>query len=633
MHKYQGQKSDRFSSKPRKYNSKPSFKRPKFKSYSGTKNFLPMCYEDMQARSWNELDILLISGDSYIDHPAFAMALLGRLLEFHGFRVGIITQPDWKDPDIVEKLQIMGRPRLFAGVSAGAIDSMLAHYTAFRKKRHDDAYTPGGKWGARPNRAVAVYTNLVKQAFPDLPIIGGGIESSLRRLIHYDFWSDSLRKSIIADAKLDLVIYGMGERAIVQVAENLDEFYQAHPECLYKNYPKTKKSWQVALENIRGTARIIKEAEIVSLPTSATILPSFQDIEKNPSLLVETSLISEKHIQHGNHQLVQLQDSQRAVLVERPAKPLTEMEMDLLYDLPFNRKSHPIYQHGYLAEHFGEIPAESMMETSITSHRGCGGGCSFCSLSLHQGRQISSRSKNSILAEINRLTKQNNFNGSISDVGGPSANMWQAKCQGKEKSSEFKCERSSCLTPKICPQFKVDQNEHINLLKEVKNLPKVRNVRVASGVRFDLAMTQKTALEEYAGQFTGGQLKVAPEHCSEKVLELMRKPQMDSFEVFLKAFYNYCQKAGKEQYVVPYLLSAFPGCTDEHMLELAKWLRDRNWKPQQVQCFVPTPGTVATAMFYAECDQNRNKIFVAKSDAQRLRQHGILMGTTVDTVL
>ncbi len=613
-----------------KSSHKPLNRKQKFSSYEGNSEFLPMCYQDMQARSWKELDILLISGDAYIDHPAFATALLGRLLQYHGFRVGVITQPDWKDPNITEKLQAMGRPRLFAGISAGAIDSMLAHYTAFRKKRHDDAYTPGGKWGARPNRAITVYTNLVKQAFPDLPIVGGGIESSLRRLSHYDFWTDSLRKSIIADAKLDLLIYGMGERAIVEVAENLDDFYQKHPECLYTNYPKQKKSWQEALQNIDGTVRIIKKSEIVNLPKNTEILPSHQDIEKSPKLLLESSLMSEKHIQHADHLLVQIQDAERAVLVEKPAKPLTSYEMDLLYDLPFSRKSHPIYKHGYNPEHRGEIPAESMMQSSITSHRGCGGGCSFCSLALHQGREISSRSKKSIFAEINKLAKEKSFNGSISDVGGPSANMWQAKCKLKQKENTFNCKRSSCLTPKICPNFDVDQDKHIELLEEIKNLPKIKNVRIASGVRFDLALTQKNALAEYAGQFTGGQLKVAPEHCSANVLNLMRKPQMDSFEIFLKAFYNYCKKVGKEQYVVPYLLSAFPGCTDENMQELAKWLQDRNWKPQQVQCFVPTPGTVATAMFFAECDMGGNKIFVAKSDAQRLRQHGILMGTTVD---
>ena len=591
----------------------------------GYESFLPMNRADMEARGWKELDILIISGDAYIDHPAFAAALLGRYLESHGFKVGIITQPDWRDPNVTKKIQEMGRPRLFAGVSAGAVDSMLAHYTAFRKKRHDDAYTPGGECGARPNRAVAVYTNLLRQAFPNLPVVSGGIESSLRRLSHYDFWSDSLRKSIIADAKLDLVLYGMGEKAILEVALNLQEFQRKHPELKWDSEviqkSKNKKPWQDALCNINGSARLIKCAEIESLPKGAVILPSHNDIEQNPKLLIEATLLAEKHIHQENHILVQIVDNDRAVLVEKPATPLNEDEMDALYDLPYTRQAHPRYT--------GSVPAETMMQTSMTCHRGCGGGCSFCSLALHQGRHISSRSKESLLLEAKKLASQKNFDGAISDVGGPSANMWQAHCSLEEKGTKDKCKRDSCMAPKICPNFIIDQNDHLNLLRDIKDIKNIEHVRVASGVRFDLALTQKAALNGYAGEFTGGQLKVAPEHCSKEVLELMRKPQMDNFEVFLEAFYGYCKKMDKEQYVVPYLLSAFPGCTDEHMRELAAWLQERNWKPRQVQCFVPTPGTVASAMFHAECDPKGEPLFVAKSDAQRLRQHGILMGTAI----
>lgn len=608
-------------------------------------DFLPMSYTDMKARGWHELDILFISGDAYIDHPAFAMAILGRHLEAHGFRVGIITQPDWKDPQIVEKIQAMGRPRLFAAVSAGAVDSMLAHYTAFRKKRHDDAYTPGGDCGARPNRAVAVYTNILRQAFPHLPVVAGGIEASLRRLSHYDFWTDSLRKSIVADAKLDLVLYGMGERAILELAQKLKAFHTNHPELAWDGdiirKSKNKKPWQEALMHIDGTARIIRNADIVDLPQELEILPSHNDIGRNPKLLVEATLMAEKHVHKGEHLLVQSVDADRAVLVERPAKPLTEEEMDALYALPYTRRAYPKYRKKNSTAHWGEIPAEKMMATSMTCHRGCGGGCSFCSLALHQGRHISSRSRESLLAEAKKIANQKNFDGSISDVGGPSANMWQAYCVVKmkceyapvfegEPKKTFSCKRASCMTPNICAHFKIDQNEHLELLRDMKKIRNINHVRVASGVRFDLALTQKSALDGYAGEFTGGQLKVAPEHCSEEVLELMRKPTMDKFEVFLESFYGYCRKMQKEQYVVPYLLSAFPGCTDEHMKELATWLQERHWKPQQVQCFVPTPGTVASAMFFAECDSKGNPLFVAKSDAERLRQHGILMGTTVN---
>lgn len=612
-----------------KQHTKPYTKRPDTRSPQDYKNYLPLCPEDMQIKGWKELDVLLVSGDAYIDHPAFATALLGRYLEYHGFKVGIITQPNWKHPNIIEQIQAMGRPRLFAGISAGAVDSMLAHYTAFRKKRHDDAYTPGGQCGARPNRAVTVYTSLIKQAFPNLPVIAGGIEASLRRLSHYDFWTDSLRKSILADAKLDLVVYGMGERALLEIAVRLRDFYAKHPELQWGSQilekANNKKPWQQVLKNIDGTCRFIKTDEIANLPENTVILPSHDDILRSPKLLMEATVACEQHIHHGGHFLVQAVDKDRAVLVEKPAKRLTTEEMDLLYTLPFTRKAHPRYQ--------GKIPAENMMKTSMTSHRGCGGGCSFCSLALHQGRKVSSRSEQSLLDEAQKFADIKGFDGSISDIGGPSANMWQAYCALEKKAQtenkEFSCKRDSCMTPNICPHFIVDQEKHLALLRKVKKLPHIRNVRIASGIRFDLALQQKAALESYTGEFTGGQLKVAPEHCSENVLRLMRKPGMDKFETFLQAFYSHCKKVNKEQYVIPYLLSAFPGCTDENMRELAAWLAERNWKPQQVQCFIPTPGTVATAMFYAECDPKGNPIFVAKTDAQRLRQHGILMGTAI----
>lgn len=620
-------KNDVFSSPKSPKPLKKTFN--KQKSEKNYADFLPLCREDMQLKGWNELDVLLVFGDAYIDHPAFAAALLGRYLEYHGFKVGIITQPDWKDPKIVEKIQEMGRPRLFAGVSAGAVDSMLAHYTAFRKKRHDDAYTPGGQCGARPNRAVTVYTSLIKQAFPNLPVVAGGIEASLRRLSHYDFWTDSLRKSVLADAKLDLVLYGMGEKSLLELAVRLRDFYKKHPELEYGSpamqKAKDKKPWQGVIKGINGTCRFIKTEEIAKLPENTVILPSHDNILRSPKLLMEATLASEKHIHRGDHYLVQAIDKERAVLVEKPSPRLTSEEMDLLYALPFTRRAHPRYQ--------AKIPAENMMKTSMTSHRGCGGGCSFCSLALHQGRKISSRSEQSLLDEAQKLANMQNFDGSISDIGGPSANMWQAYCalenRAKQGEKPMQCGRDSCMTPDICPHFKVDQEKHLQILRKVKQIPNVRNVRIASGVRFDLALTQQKALESYAGEFTGGQLKVAPEHCSEKVLKLMRKPNMDKFETFLQAFYSYCEKVGKEQYVIPYLLSAFPGCTDDDMRELAAWLKARSWKPRQVQCFIPTPGTVATAMFYGECDPKGNKLFVAKTDAERLRQHGILMGTAV----
>ncbi len=565
------------------------------------KNFLPMSKEEMQERGWKELDILLISGDAYIDHPAFGTALLGRYLESHGFRVGIIAQPNWTGENCIDDFLVMGRPRLFAGISAGAIDSMLAHYTAFRKKRSDDAYTAGGRAGARPNRAVSVYANLIRQAFPKLPVCAGGIEASLRRISHYDFWTDSLKKSLLPDAKLDLIMYGMGEKSILEIAQKLDnkKDYESHTDIL---------------KNIRGTARIIKKSEIENYP-NALILPSHDEILQDKKLLIKASLMLEQQVHQADKEAIQI-FGDRAILLEKPSETLTTKELDSLYDLPFTRLAHFFYKE--------KIPAVEMMQTSLTSHRGCGGGCSFCSLAIHQSRHISSRSEESILKEIKTLNNSNNgvkFHGHISDIGGPSANMWSAKCVGKTE----KCTRSSCMYPKICKFFEVDQEEHIELLHKAKEEQGVKSVRIASGIRFDLALQSKYALNAYTGEFTGGQLKVAPEHCVSHVLEGMRKPDMDLFEDFLQAFYNQSENVHKEQYVIPYLMSAFPSCTDKDMHKMKDWLKARNWKPQQVQCFIPTPASVATACFYAECDTEYNPIFVAKTDAQRLKQHYLLV--------
>lgn len=579
----------------------------------GRADFLPVSQDDMRARGWDELDVLLISGDAYVDHPSFGVALLGRWLDFHGFRVGLIAQPSWRG---LEDITRLGRPRLFAGVTAGALDSMLAHYTAFRKKRRDDAYTPGGQAGARPNRAVSVYVSLARQAFPGLPIIGGGIEASLRRISHYDFWSDSLRKSLLADAKLDLIVYGMGERAILEIARRLDRLTQQNSGQNKSDPQKNGEEIQRVLRGIPGTAGLYFAREIDALRQSGEDLlelPGHQAILEKPARLVEATLLLERQVHQLRQKAIQLVD-QRYVVLEPPALPLNTAEMDLLYSLPYTRLAHPEYEE--------PIPAVEMMLTSLTCHRGCGGGCSFCSLALHQGRRISSRSWESLLAEAEGLVRSPGFSGSISDVGGPSANMWEACCT----LDPGHCMRASCMMPTICPGFSVDQTRHIELLRAIRHLPGIKHVRTASGVRFDLALTQRAALEAYAGEFTGGQLKIAPEHCSARVLKLMRKPPIKIFEAFLQAFTRYSKEHNKEQYVVPYLMSAFPGCTNAHMRELADWLRNRNWRPRQVQCFVPTPGTLATAMFFSETDPTGQPLPVAKTDAERMWQHRILTG-------
>ncbi len=546
---------------------------------------------EMDRLGWDELDILLVSGDAYVDHPSFAMALLGRLLIAHGFRTGIVTQPRW---DTVEDIQVMGRPRLFAGIGAGALDSMLAHYTAFRKKRSDDAYTPGGKAGARPNRACIVYTNVVRRAFAGLPVVLGGIEASLRRITHYDFWTDKLRKPIILDAKADLVVYGMGERALVEIARRREK--------------------GLDLSGIHGTVTIdVPVPDAVACET----LPSHESMLGDPFLLMQATLAMEKLVHRGNSWAVQ-HVGNRTVVLTPPAVPLGQKEMDELYALDYARKAHPLYAE--------KIPAEAMIRDSITSHRGCGGGCSFCTLALHQGRRISSRSRKSILNEVDRMSSMSGFKGNISDVGGPSANMWGGKCT----RGQGECQRPSCMTPSLCPHFKVDQKAHLNMLRSVQTRRGIRSVRVASGVRFDLALKDMQALTGYLDDFVGGQLKIAPEHVCDHVLKLMRKPGHALFERFLDIFTRQAVKAGKKQYVVPYLMSGFPGTTDKDMRELSLWLAQRGWRPRQVQCFIPIPGAVATAMFYTRRTPDGTRIPVARTDAERLRQHHTLVPSGED---
>lgn len=556
-------------------------------------HFLPMTRKEMDKLGWDRPDILLVSGDSYIDHPSFGIPLLGRVLTAHGFKVVLACQPDWTDSKALEEL---GRPRLYAGVSAGALDSMVAHYTSFRKKRSDDAYTPGGKSGARPNRAIIIYTNLIKKAFKGLPVVIGGIEASLRRISHYDFWTEKIRKPVLMDSKADLLVYGMGERAMLDAAIRLSETEVYSPDVL---------------KGIKGTAfmglpeDIPADAEVVELPSHA-------EIASEPKQLMKATMDMEAQVHKGTEWSTHPVDN-RHVIMTPPSDFLSTQELDWLYSLPFARRPHPSYKD--------RIPAAEMIEFSITSHRGCGGGCSFCSIAMHQGRHIRSRSKKSIMSELKRMNEHPDFRGSVSDIGGPSANMWNAECT----LERGKCKRKSCLVPKVCPNFKYDQKANLRLLRDAAKQDGIKHVRVASGVRYDLGQQDRASLKDIFKEFVGGQLKVAPEHISPSVLKHMRKPDLPVFERFLEMFAVESKKAGKEQYVIPYLMSAFPGCTDDDMRMLGSWLADRGWKPRQVQCFIPTPGTVATAMYYCECDPEGNKIYVAKTDAQRLRQHRILI--------
>ncbi len=564
--------------------------------------FLPMTRQEMAKLGWEQLDILLVTGDAYMDQPDCGVALLGRWLVANGFRVGVVAQPRW---DTDSDITAMGRPLLFAGVTAGALDSMLAHYTAFRKKRSDDAHTPGGRSGMRPNRATIVYTNIVRHAFPGLPVIIGGIESSMRRASHYDFWTDSIRRSILLDSKADLLIYGMAERAILEAARRLAD----------RSGDDSRETDRRLLGGIQGTVYIGEGVCDVPDGSAHVCLPSHEDIVEDNKKLMTATLMLERQI-HQDAAWATQKTGDRTLVVVPPAEPLAETEMDALYSLHYARRAHPSYSQ--------PVPAVKVTQFSVVTHRGCGGACTFCSLALHQGRTIQSRSAESVLAEISRLAQHRDWRGSLTDVGGPSANMWAASCKGKIET----CQRASCVSPDACPHFALEQSALADLLIDISRVEGVKHVRVASGVRHDLALKDPRYMKALVRQFVGGQLKLAPEHSSKDVLRLMRKPGFDVFERFLTAFGDLSSREGKKQYVVPYLISAFPGCTLADMKALARWLKKRHWSPRQVQCFVPTPGTVATAMYCAGIDADGNPIHVARSDAERMQQHGVLVRTT-----
>ncbi len=546
------------------------------------RRFLPVNRADLAARGWDEIDVLLISGDAYADHPSFGVPLLGRVLEAAGYRVGIVAQPRWDSPDDIARL---GRPRLFCGISAGCLDSMLAHYTAFRKKRSEDAYTPGGQAGRRPNRACIVYSNLVRQAFPGLPIILGGIEASLRRAAHYDFWSDALRRSLLFDAKADLILYGMAETGIVEAARRLER--------------------GEALAGLPGSAWI------GTPPAGAVELPSYEAMQARPQALMKATLAIEQQVHHGAPVLFQAH-GQRALVLTPPAEP-TAAEFEGLGDLPFTRDAHPDCDN--------PIPGLEMVRWSVTAVRGCGGGCSFCSLALHQGRRLRSRSVDSVCREVRAMTAHPEWGGAVSDIGGPTANLWGGSC----RSDPRRCQRPSCLSPSVCPHLHLRQGDFVEMLRQARRLPRVSHVRVASGVRHDAALQDLAAARALTTEFVGGQLKLAPEHCVEAVLRLMRKSDFGLFQRFVELFGQASERGGRDQYVIPYVMSAFPGCTQADMKALAAWFRDQGWQPQQVQCFVPTPGTVATAMFYAGCGPSGRPLYVARTDREREDQHRILV--------
>lgn len=546
----------------------------------------------MRERGWQQLDIIFVSGDAYIDHPAFGVPLLAHWLEKFGFKVGIIAQPDWRS-----KLPFMslGRPKLFFAVSAGAMDSMVAHYTPARKLRHDDAYTPGNKHGARPNRATIIYTSRIKEAYKDVPVVIGGIEASLRRFAHYDFWENKLRRSILFDSKADLLVYGMAETALLEVAKDMQSGRNISD-----------------ITSVRGTAYISK-----TLPSGEyECINSFEEVTASKEKYAEA--FKSAYLQQNPWSaIVSVQGcGNRQLVCNPPAWPLSQQEMDSIYALPFEKSPHPSYKE--------TIPAWEQIKTSITSHRGCFGGCAFCAITMHQGKTVQSRSRNSITSEVKKLVGKSWFRGSISDIGGPTANMFGLGC-GNEAAAK-KCQRESCIFPSICKSLITDDKEAVSLLAAVRQLNGVRHSAVSSGVRYDLMKHQPEYMEELVAHHVSGLLKVAPEHLVDKVTNVMRKPGKKAFEEFVSCFAIESSKAGKKQYLVPYLISGHPGCTLSDMYELAVQLKKMNMKVEQVQDFTPTPGTVATCMFYSGIDpMSGEKVYTATTDREKGLQKSLLL--------
>lgn len=554
--------------------------------------FIPMTKEEAKQRGWSELDVIFVSGDACIDHPAFGVPLLARWLESRGFRVGIIAQPDWRSK---EPFMILGRPRLFFAVSAGAMDSMVSHYTPARKLRHDDAYTPGNRHGARPNRATIIYTSRLKEAFKDIPVIIGGIEASLRRFVHYDFWENKVRRSLLFDAKADLLIYGMAERALLEVAERMRD-----GELLEE------------IRNVRGTAYHY------SGPANSThiAIPSFEEVSASKEKYTEAFRLVALQQNPWSAGVVEQRHGNRVLVCNPPALPLTEAEMDTVYALPFENGPHPSYDV--------QIPAWEQIKTSITSHRGCFGGCAFCAITMHQGRMIQSRSADSILSEIAILSGKSWFRGSISDIGGPTANMYGLSCGDQEAAKN--CRRESCVFPEICKNLLTGDTRAISLLQAARKQDGIKHIAISSGVRYDLLERQPGYFRELLGHHVSGLLKVAPEHLAEHITELMRKPGRKVFEKFFARFREESTRLGKRQSIVPYLISGHPGCTLTDMLDLALSLKKIGIKVEQVQDFTPTPGTISSCMFHTGLDPMTGKrVYVARSDKEKGLQKALLL--------
>jgi uncharacterized radical SAM protein YgiQ len=602
----------------------------------GVAPFLPMCRAEMDALGWDSCDIIVVTGDAYVDHPSFGMAIVGRLLEVQGFRVGIISQPDWQSAD---PFRVLGKPNLFFGITAGNMDSMVNRYTSDRRIRSDDAYTPGGEGGKRPDRSVIVYSQRAREAYPDVPIVIGGIEASLRRIAHFDYWSEKVRRSVLLDAKADLLVYGNAERQIVDIAHRLgagesiaditdlrgtvftrksipDDYLEIDSTHLDTPGPLNPPIDPYAMDDNGGTkattqaaavaassldsaeartaekvVRFVRRVKNADRDRSVIRLPAFEQVVDDPVMYAHASRILHLEANPGNARALVQRHGNVEVWLNPPPIPLTTAEMDRVYELPYQRQPHPFYGDA-------EIPAYKMIRFSIAIQRGCFGGCTFCSITEHEGRIIQSRSEGSVLREIEKIRDTvPGFTGVISDLGGPTANMYRLACKSREIESA--CRRPSCVYPGVCPNLNTDHTPLIQLYRKARSLPGIKKVLIASGVRYDLAIESPEYVKELAQHHVGGYLKIAPEAIGEGPLSKMMKPGIGTYDRFKELFDRYSREAGKEQYLIPYFIAAHPGTTDEDMLELALWLKRNGFRADQVQAFLPSPMATATAMYHS----------------------------------
>jgi uncharacterized radical SAM protein YgiQ len=610
--------------------------RPYWAKRFGTSKILPMSRAEMDELGWDSCDIILVTGDAYIDHPSFGMALVGRLLEAQGFRVGILSQPDWQSADAFREL---GKPNLYFGVTAGNMDSLVNRYTADRKIRSDDAYTPEGVAGKRPDRAVLVYSQRCREAYADVPLVIGSIEASLRRIAHYDYWSDKVRRSVLVDSKADLLVYGNAERAIVELSHRIAKGEKIADITDIRGTAYLRKSLPPGWQEVASTAldrpgkievaidpyamepalektgescastsakaaeaeagvnviQIIRKQPDTKIKTDRTMqvvrLPAYEEVASDPVLYAHASRVLHLEANPGNARALVQRHGDREVWLNPPPIPLTTKEMDYVYDLPYARMPHPAYKSA-------KIPAWEMIRFSVNIMRGCFGGCTFCSITEHEGRIIQSRSEESILREVEEIRdKVPGFTGVISDLGGPTANMYRMAC--KSEKIEKSCRKLSCVFPGICENLNTDHSALIGLYRKARALPGIKKILVSSGLRYDLAVTSPEYVRELAQHHVGGYLKIAPEHSEENVLSKMMKPGMGAYDRFKEIFEKFSKEAGKEQYLIPYFIAAHPGTTDEDMLNLALWLKANKFRLDQVQTFTPTPMAMATAMYHS----------------------------------